>query len=125
VSAGTPAILAVDGGAAPLPRRNGELVFEAPWESRAFGVAIALHDAGAIDFEVFRSRLIAAIGRRGGPEPDGEPASAYYACWLDALERVLLEQRIVSAAELEARCASIAHDWAHDHGPPPEHGHHG
>ena len=41
-------------GPAALPRRNGELVFQAPWESRAFGVAIALHDAGAIDYEAFR-----------------------------------------------------------------------
>ena len=33
--------------AAP-PRRNGELVFEVPWESRAFGVALALCEAGAL-----------------------------------------------------------------------------
>ena len=30
------------------PRANGELVFEAPWESRAFGVAVALHESGAL-----------------------------------------------------------------------------
>ena len=37
------AVLAAEaeGPAAP-PRANGELVFEAPWESRAFGIAIAL-----------------------------------------------------------------------------------
>lgn len=29
-------------GAAALPRRNGELVFEAPWQGRAFGLALAL-----------------------------------------------------------------------------------
>ncbi len=54
------AVTAADGPAA-LPRQNGELVFRAPWESRAFGVAIALHEAGAIDYEVFRSRLIDEI----------------------------------------------------------------
>ena len=29
-------------GTAALPRRNGELVFEAPWQGRAFGMAVVL-----------------------------------------------------------------------------------
>ncbi|MDT7620396.1 MAG: hypothetical protein QOF99_1297, partial [Pseudonocardiales bacterium] len=45
----------LDGPAAPLesdgpgapPRSNGELVFAEPWESRAFGMAVTLFDAGA------------------------------------------------------------------------------
>lgn len=111
MSSRTLAAITADEGASALPRKNGELVFEAPWESRAFGVAIALHDAGAIDFEAFRARLIAEIGDAG----DGEDAAAYYACWLRALEHVLLERGIVSSAELELRSAAIAHDWAHDH----------
>ena len=40
-----PAVVAVDGPAAP-PRSNGELVFAEPWESRAFGVAVALARRG-------------------------------------------------------------------------------
>ena len=27
-------------GVAALPRKNGELVFEAPWQGRAFGLAV-------------------------------------------------------------------------------------
>lgn len=107
----TLATITADDGASALPRRNGELVFEAPWESRAFGVAIALHDVGAIDFEAFRTRLIAEIGEAGA----GESGGAYYTCWLRALERLLLEREIVSAAEIEARSAAIAHAWTHDH----------
>ena len=34
-----------------LPRANGELVFEAPWQSRAFGIAIALVERQASDWE--------------------------------------------------------------------------
>ena len=56
-----PAVADPDAQAAP-PRANGELVFEEPWESRAFGLAVALHDAGVVDFEDFRARLIAEIG---------------------------------------------------------------
>jgi nitrile hydratase accessory protein len=99
------------GGAEALPRRNGELVFEAPWESRAFGVAVALHDAGAMDFERFRAHLIAEIGEHG----DDEDGGGYYEHWLDALQHALLEQGVVSAAELDARVDAIAHEWAHDH----------
>jgi len=115
VSSRSLASITSDDGATALPRKNGELVFEAPWESRAFGVAIALHDAGAIDFEAFRARLIAEIGGAG--------AAAYYECWLRALEQVLLEHELVSAAELEERSTSIAHDWAHDHDHEHLHGH--
>ena len=38
-------LAAADGGAAAPPRSNGELVFEAPWESRSFGMAVALSEA--------------------------------------------------------------------------------
>ena len=98
-------------GAKALPRRNGELVFEAPWESRAFGVAVALHDAGAIDFERFRAHLIAEIAEHG----TNTEAEGYYEHWLDALQQLLLEEGVVSEPELDARAATIANEWAHDH----------
>ncbi len=79
-------------GPAALPRRNGELVFLAPWESRAFGVAIALHDAGAMDYEAFRARLIAEIGAHEQAHRAGEDGGAYYEHWLHALEQVLIEE---------------------------------
>ena len=107
-----PEMVAAGAEAAP-PRSNGELVFAAPWESRAFGVAIALHDAGAIDYEVFRSRLIAQLAR--DPEARVESGADYYERWLDALEQVLDEHGIVSAGELDDRAAEIAHAWDHDH----------
>jgi nitrile hydratase accessory protein len=107
--------LATASGPEALPRKNGELVFEAPWQSRAFGLAIALHDAGAIDFEAFRERLIAEIAAHElehGTDGDG---GGYYAHWLDALQHVLREQRLVAPAEIGERAAAIAHAWAHDH----------
>ena len=33
-------------GAIAMPRSNGELVFDAPWQSRAFGMAVGLSRAG-------------------------------------------------------------------------------
>src|SRR2546425_1086769 len=48
-------------GISALPRRNGELVFTDPWESRAFGIAVTASEAGAYDWEEFRQGLIAEI----------------------------------------------------------------
>jgi nitrile hydratase accessory protein len=117
------ALVADAGGPGAPPRRNGELVFEAPWESRAFGMAIALSEAHTCDWEQFRSRLIDEIGawerEHGG---DSEARWSYYERWLNSLERLLLEEQLLSEQEIEARAALLEHEQAHEHD--HEHGHH-
>ena len=66
-----------------MPRRNGELVFDAPWESRAFGLAAAYLEASGQDWATFRSHLMAAIADL----PDSTP---YYEAWVVALDRLLV-----------------------------------
>jgi nitrile hydratase accessory protein len=109
------AALDIDGPAAP-PRRNGELVFAEPWESRAFGLAVTLHDGGGFEWEAFRRELIAAIARA---EAGGREFS-YYRCWLEALEAVVTSEGLVEAGSVERRAAALAerpagHDHDHDH----------
>ena len=106
------------GPAAP-PRDNGELVFAAPWESQAFGVALALHDAGAIDWEDVRQSLIREISDWEAAHPSGEGWN-YYQCWLGALEQLLSGTGLVSAGDLRARLEQLAarpagHDHRHEH----------
>ncbi len=103
------------GPAAP-PRDNGELVFAAPWESQAFGVAMALHQARAFDWEDFRQRLIAEIRDWEQADPD-RGGWSYYRCWLRALERLLADRGLVAAEDLRARAALLA-ARPPDHGPP-------
>jgi cobaltochelatase CobN len=91
--------LVADMGEAALPRRNGELVFEAPWEGRAFGMAVATHEDGQFDWEDFRQRLIAQIA---GADARGDESS-YYERWVAAFEELLSSQGIVSPEELEER----------------------
>ena len=84
----------VDGrvaGLKDLPRKNGELVFEAPWQSRAFGMVVSLHTAGRYPWNDFKERLIGAIA--AGPCPD-VPADApdYYYHWVAAFCRLLVEK---------------------------------
>ena len=78
-----PVELAITGPAAP-PRLNGEMVFEAPWESRLFGMTLALVEADRFAWGEFQQRLIAAIGRWEAEHPDGE-GYRYYDCWAEAL----------------------------------------
>ena len=91
-------------GAAALPRRNGELVFEEPWEGRAFGLAVAMNEGGVYDWPDFRDRLVAETA---ADEQHGEP-TGYYQRWLRALERLSLDRRLVTSAELDARTAACA-----------------
>ena len=89
------------------PRDNGELVFSAPWESQAFGVALALNDAGCIDWEDFRQSLIREIGDWEAAHPSGEGWN-YYECWLRSLEQVVSSTGLVGADDLRARLAALA-----------------
>jgi nitrile hydratase accessory protein len=114
--------LDIDGPAAP-PRSNGELVFAEPWEGRAFGLAVTLHQAGAFDWESFRARLIARIAAW---ESDHEPDErySYYRCWLDALEETVLAGELVGAGELHQRIEALGNRPAgYDHGHDHDHGH--
>lgn len=96
-------IATMDGEAA-LPRKNGELVFQAPWEGRAFGLAVALNDRKLYDWDDFREHLIARIAA-GDAAGD---ASVYYERWLAALEALLLERGLVTRDEIESRTAEYA-----------------
>ena len=87
------------------PRRNGELVFEAPWQSRAFGLAVALYEHGAYDWDSFRGGLVQEIR---GHEPDD--GGRYYEHWLAAFERLLIERALVTPEEVEARAARLARE---------------
>jgi nitrile hydratase accessory protein len=92
-TAGAPGLAIVDsalGDQAPLPRDNGELVFEEPWQGRALGMGVVALERSGASWADFRRHLGAAIAAR--PANEGEsPATAYYACWLDALEALLVQ----------------------------------
>ena len=110
-----PAYLLDTAGPAAPPRDNGELVFGAPWESKAFGLALALTDAGLIDWADFRQALIGEISGWEAAHPSGEGWS-YYDCWLRSLERVVSARGLVGAGAVADRAAQLAALPAgHDH----------
>ena len=102
-------------GPEALPRSNGELVFAEPWESRAFGLAVTLHEAGVFEWEAFRSRLIARIADWEAAHEPGECYS-YYRCWLEALQSLVTDLDLVDAAVLDQRAGELAcRPAGHDH----------
>jgi len=102
-----PAIHELTGDAA-VPRKNGELVFEAPWQSRAFGMAVGLHQKGLFGWDEFRDRLIAEIAAHPAGDPATSPAALYYRQWLGALERLLEEKGLVSRTAIDDRAHELS-----------------
>jgi nitrile hydratase accessory protein len=111
--ANPPDVLDTDGPAAP-PRRNGELVFQAPWESRLFGLTLSLHRAGLFEWEEFRRLLIEEIG--GWEKRGGSQEWSYYERWQAAFEKLLAAKRLCAPAELRERIERLeARPPGHDH----------
>jgi nitrile hydratase accessory protein len=77
------------GMAAPLPRTNGELVFEEVWQGRALGLGIVVLERSGASWSEFRDHLVAAIAAHV-PMPGESAATAYYTAWLDAVEALLV-----------------------------------
>jgi hypothetical protein len=92
-----PAVREMTGDAA-LPRDNGELVFEAPWQGRALGLAVGLVEALDLEWDQFRDRLIAAIA--------ADPDRPYYESWVTALADLAFARGVTTADELERRAGS-------------------
>ena len=97
-----------------LPRENGELVFQAPWEARAFGLAVALNEQDLYEWREFSVELTATIA--AAEEQNNDPSS-YYARWVASLEELVIARGLISREQLDARtaeCAAGIHD-DHDH----------
>jgi nitrile hydratase accessory protein len=104
--------------------------FREPWEAQAFAMTMALFDQGLFTWSEWAATLAEEIKRA---QHDGDPdtGETYYRHWLAALERLVAEKGVGSAAAL----ARYKHAWQHaaertphgapialtpeDFGPPP------
>lgn len=94
-----------------LPRQNGDLVFAAPWEARAFGLAVALKDAGVYPWRDFSQGLAtetAAADR-------GDTALGYYERWLETLTKLALDKGLITPEELATRMQAYALEESAEH----------
>lgn len=100
-------VVAVLGEGAPLPTDGGEPLFAEPWEGRAFAMALDVVDRSGGSWEDFRTRLVAAIAEDG--------TRPYYASWVVALERLVVETAAVTEPDLDrARSRAAAYRYDED-----------
>lgn len=84
------------------PRKNGEPVFDAPWQSRAFGMVVRLHASGVYPWDDFKALLIDEIAKQ--PCKDAPVDSTqYYLQWVNAFWRLLVAKELLSEAEMKLR----------------------
>jgi len=82
-----------------LPRDATGPVFRQPWEAQAFAMALALHERGLFTWAEWASALAHEIkGAQAAGDPD--TGDTYYRHWLNAVERLVAEKNIASAAAL-------------------------
>ena len=76
-----------------LPRDNGELVFDAPWQARALAIAVAVVERLGLPWDAFRHRLMASIAE--------DPNRPYYESWTKALESLVVAEDLATATALD------------------------
>ncbi len=97
------------------PMANGEVIFEAPWQSRVFGLARVLCEAGHFEWDEFRSQLIRSIDSWEQSVSDKQ-SYEYFDRFLEALSILLTERGLCAKGELESRTQQFeARPHGHDH----------
>lgn len=77
-----------------LPRDNGGLVFDAPWQARALAIAVAVVERLGLPWDAFRHRLMNSIAE--------DPDRPYYESWTSALESLVVAEDLATPAALAA-----------------------
>jgi nitrile hydratase accessory protein len=77
-----------------LPRDNGELVFDEPWQVRALAIAVAVVEKLDLPWDTFRRRLMDEI--------TADPQRPYYDSWGKALESMVVELELTTPGALDA-----------------------
>lgn len=116
-----------------LPMDDDQPVFESPWQARAFALAVILsdYDTDEYKWKAFQSRLVDEIEKSDNEGNYSE--EIYYEQWLQALERTVLDDEIISAEHLQQRVNEFASgdrdasefvEGEHEHHHDENHSHH-
>ena len=90
-------------GAGEIPRKEGELSFREPWEVRTLGIVVQMHQAGHFAWSEFQSELVDVIGEWEAIPAGERPDWSYYACWQQAVERLIAKKDFVTSADFDQR----------------------
>jgi nitrile hydratase accessory protein len=100
-------------GVPPTDRDGDGPTFDRPWQARAFALAVALSEERGGGWDPFQTRLVEEVERGGddtgrGREESDPEGCGYYDRWLDALERLVVEEELATEAELRERTGEFA-----------------
>jgi nitrile hydratase accessory protein len=85
-----------------------ELVFDEPWEVRAFALAIAAHTSGQYPWKDFQESLVASIKTWENSVDDlADPSWSYFEHWVNALQDVLENSGHLDAGTVRARVQGV------------------
>ena len=91
-----------------------EIVFNFPWEAKAFALVVHLYQQGHYTWVEWAAALSEEI-KAAGAEDDG---TRYYLLWLSAAEKLVAHKALAGAGEIRGR--KVALEMAQ--GGPVEHG---
>ncbi|GAB3760539.1 nitrile hydratase [Nocardioides ginsengisegetis] len=81
-----------------------ELVFDEPWELRAFALAVAAHTSGRYAWPEFQQALASSIKAwEDSVEDLADPSWSYFEHWVNALQQVLEHAGQVDSGTLHSR----------------------
>ena len=104
------------GGLGALPRSNGELGFNAPWQGRLFGLVVHLCNSGCFEWDEFKMHLIAVI--EDSDVRDTRDPSVYYRQFGEAFCRLAAEKNFFDESTLVQRSRIEVQRLTHDHNHP-------
>jgi len=107
-------------GPGAIPRKQGELAFEEPWQIRALALAVAAHEQGRFPWSEFQGQLVSAISKwEQTPAPERDDWE-YYRHWVRALEQLVIDHGLADTDEITRKadeCVKAGeHRRAHSHG---------
>lgn len=91
-----------------LPQEGNELVFEAPWQARAFSLVVTLHRQGLFEWNEFQNRLIEQVQAGTFEDEEEDSESVYYRHWIAAFEQLLADKGIFDDETIEERALEFA-----------------
>jgi len=99
-------------GIPAIPRDHEGVVFNAPWEAKAFAMVVLLHQKGSFTWQEWVDTLSAKIAavKQAALSGDEPP---YYELWLSAAEELLAGKGLCPADELEQRKGVLAMEHQH------------
>ena len=90
-----------------LPHDEKDLMFQEPWQAQAFAITLQLHEAGHFSWTEWAHYLSVHIKTDQNLDQTDQQ-TAYYRCWLAALEHISKDKRLVLDDELSLRRTALS-----------------